>query len=84
MENYKKQRNKCVFLNKKAKRDAMKNVNVKGIDNAKNFWKTYKPYLSHNQIIDDKIILLEEDEIVSDDLKNYFFVNYFSFLFFFF
>ena len=47
----------------------MKNVNAKGIENAKEFWKTYKPYLSHNQIIDDKIILLEEDKIVSDDLK---------------
>ena len=35
-ENYKKQRNKCVFLNKKSKKDAMKNIDVKGIQNAKN------------------------------------------------
>ena len=67
IKNYKKQRNKCVFLNKEARKNSMKNVDVRGIRNTKNFWKTYKPYLSHNQVIDDKIILVEKNKIISDD-----------------
>ena len=64
---YKKQRNVCVYLNKKAKQEAMKNINVKRIENARSFWNTYKPYLSKKYTTDEKIILVEEDKIVSDD-----------------
>ena len=64
---YKKQRNVCVYLNKKAKQEAMKNINVKRIENARSFWNTYKPYLSKKYTTDEKIILVEGDKIVSND-----------------
>ena len=38
------------------------------IDNKK-FWKTVKPFLSDKTMVDDKITLLENDEIITDDLK---------------
>ena len=38
------------------------------IDNKK-FWKTVKPFLSDKTMVDDKITLVENDEIITDDLK---------------
>ena len=38
------------------------------IDNKK-FWKTVKPFLSDKTMVGDKITLVENDEIITDDLK---------------
>ena len=67
IKNYKRQRNKCVFLNRKRKREAYANLNVKTIDNSKKFFDTYKPLLSHKETVSDKIILVEDETILSDD-----------------
>ena len=64
---YKKQRNICVYLNKKAKRDAVKNNDIKRVEDAKTFWKIYKPFLSKSNVSDDKVILVEDEEIISND-----------------
>ena len=67
IQKYKRQRNKCVFLNRKRKKNAYASLNIKSIDNSKKLWKTFKPLLSHNENTSDKIILVENDEILSDD-----------------
>ena len=77
---YKKQRNICVYLNKKSKREAMAKINVERIENSKTFWKVYKPFLSKKFTSDDKIILIENENVISDDCEianvfNYYFTN---------
>ena len=56
---YKKQRNICVHLNRKSKREAMSKINVNRVENARTFWKVYKPFLSKKFTSDDNIILVE-------------------------
>ena len=80
IQRYKKQRNVCVYLNKKAKRESMKAVDAKKVEDAKSFWKIYKPLLSKTCVTDDKIILVENNEVINDDAKiakvfNDFFTN---------
>ena len=58
---YKKQRNYCVSLLRKTKTQHYSNLDEKNVTDNKAFWKTVKPFLS------DKIILIEENEIVSND-----------------
>ena len=60
---YKQQRKVCVHLNKKAKREAVRSIDVKKVENAKSFWKIYKPLLSKACVTDDKIILVENDKL---------------------
>ena len=67
LQNHKKQRNKCVFLNRKTKREAYANLNVKTIDNSKKFFDTFKPLLSHKESNSDKIILVDNEKVVSND-----------------
>ena len=45
-ELFRKQRNKCVSLLPKSKKDYFKNLNEKNITDNKRFWKTVKPFLS--------------------------------------
>ena len=66
---YKKQRNICVHLNRKSKREAMSKINVNRVENARTFWKVYKPFLSKKFTSDDKIILVEKEKIISDDCE---------------
>ena len=54
IQKYKKQRNLCVYLNKKAKRESVKAIDAKKVDNAKSFWKIYKPLLSKTCVTDIK------------------------------
>ena len=42
--NYKKQRNFCVTLLRRTKKDYFQNLNVKDLSDNKEFWKTIKPY----------------------------------------
>ena len=80
-EKYKAQRNKCVKLNKLAKKQYYLNLDTKTIVNAKKFWTTFKPLLSHKfNPGGEKIILVENDNIISDEgelssLYNNFFIN---------
>ena len=43
---YTKQRNYCVSLLRKSKREYYSNLDVKNITDNKTFWKTVKPFLS--------------------------------------
>ena len=79
-ETYRKLRNDCVKLTKKVKREYFQKLDINYIKDNKMFWKTIKPLFSNKGSKSTKIILVENDEIVSDDKKtgeimNEYFVN---------
>ena len=64
---YKKQRNLCVKLRKKAKRTFYNTLDIKKISDNKTFWKTIKPNFTEKTIKDQKITLVENDSVISED-----------------
>ena len=77
---FKKQRNKCVKILRKAKVDYYGNLDLKNISDNRKFWKTVKPLFSDKIQTLGSITLLEGDELVSEDKKvaeilNDYFVN---------
>ena len=62
---YKRQRNYCFKLLKRSKMDSCNNVNVKKVTNNKHFWKTIKPNFTDEILKDEKIILVEDDKVVT-------------------
>ena len=69
-ENYRKLRNECLKLTKKAKKDYFHNLNINDINDSKKFWKTVKPFFTSKGIKGSgKIILVEKEEIISDNGK---------------
>ena len=82
---YKKQRNYCVNLLKREKKLYFSSLNIDSISNSKKFWKTIKPYFSEKTIINKKIILVDEENIISNDgqvadIMNDYFSNVVSYL----
>ena len=67
---YDKQRNFCVSLLRKAKKDYYGNLNEKDAIYNKNFWKTVKPLFSDKVKPSEKITLLHEDKIITTDDEN--------------
>ena len=77
---YTEQRNFCVSLLRKTKTKHYANLNHKDIADNKQFWKRIKPLLSDKSKSNEKIILVEANEIISEDkdnaeLLNSFFAN---------
>ena len=77
---YKWQRNFCVNLLRKTKRNFFKNVNEKKISDNRTFWKEIKPYFNDKGGMSSKIKLVERDKIIHKDKKiaetiNKYFVN---------
>ena len=68
MEAYKKQRNYCISLLRKAKKDYYEKLHVETIDNKK-FWKHVKPFFSDKTPPNSKITLIEANEIISDSTE---------------
>ena len=66
---YTKQRNFCVSLLRKVKREYFANINEKNIIDNRKFWQTVKPFLSEKNKSKEKITLIKNDEIISDDLE---------------
>ena len=62
---YKRQRNYCVELLKKSKKDFYDNLNVKKVADNKDFWKTIKPNFTNKILKDEKIILVEDDKVIT-------------------
>ena len=62
--NYKKQRNFCVKLLRQTKEKFFSDINVKSISDNKKFWKTIKPFFSNKGLNTNKMILVEDNEIV--------------------
>ena len=64
---YKKQRNICVKLLRKTKKDLFNNLDVKRVTDNKQFWKTVKPCLTDKTLKDERITLIENEKVVSDE-----------------
>ena len=64
---YKKQRNLCVTLLRKAKKQYFSNLEPKVITDNKKFWKSVKPLFSDKITVTKIIILIENGEVLSSD-----------------
>ena len=78
---YSKQRKYCVSLLRKTKKQYYWDLNEKNVLDNKKFWKTVKPFLSDKCPLNEKIITVENDEIISNDKEvaevlNTFFLTY--------
>ena len=58
---YVKQRNYCVPLLRKIKKDSYANLDVKDIVDSKQFWRTVKPLFSDKTQANEKITLVEDE-----------------------
>ena len=64
---YKKQRNICVKLLRKTKKDFFINLDVELLTENKHFWKTVKPCLTDKTLKGERITLIENEKVVSDE-----------------
>ena len=64
---YKRQRNLCVKLLRKSKKDFYNNLSVKRITNNRKFWQTIKPNFTDKTFRDKRITLVEGDKVISDE-----------------
>ena len=67
--NYPKQRNLCVILLRKSKREFYGNLNEKKLCDNKKFWGVDKPVLSNKVVSNEQITLLEQNNNVENDKK---------------
>ena len=70
--NYNKQRNFSLPLIRKEKTKQFANLNIKEVTDSKNFWKTIKPCFSGKSENSEKIVLIENDEILLKMAKLHF------------
>ena len=78
--NYVKQRNHCVSLLRKTRREYYSNLDEKKICDNKTFWKIVKPMLSKKIKCSKRITLIENDQIIKTEkgtakVLNTFFLN---------
>ena len=66
---YKKQRNYCVSLLRKTKKEFYENLNPRLIADNKTFWKQVKPFFSVKTSMNRNITLLDGDKIISSPEK---------------
>ena len=66
---YNKQRNSSVSLLRKEKKKHFANLNEKDITDNKKFWQTIKHFLSEKTKSREKITLIENKNLVSDDAE---------------
>ena len=79
-EEYKKQRNLCVSLLKKDKKDHFANLDAKSVTDNKKLWQTVKPLFSNKVKAKTVIKLVENDVMIEDgseiaNIFNEYFVN---------
>ena len=67
---YVKQCNYCVSLLRKTKKDYYANLNVKDIVNNKQFWRAVKPLFSDKTKSNEKITLVEDETVTTQDEQN--------------
>ena len=64
---FRRQRNFCVKLSRKAKRDFYNQLDISKVTDNKKFWKTVKPFISDKSSSKSRITLIEEGKIVSNE-----------------
>ena len=78
-EAYKKQRNLCVSLLCQNKKDYFETLDIKSVTDNKLFWKTVAPLFSSKSKASNKIILSENEKLITNDQKSAeVFNNYFN------
>ena len=78
--NYKRQRNRCLSILCKTKKEYFNSLNIKQVSDNKPFWKSVKPFFSDKGSNSSKITLVEENNIISDEeeianIMNNYFIN---------
>ena len=66
---YNQQRNFCLSLVRKAKKDYYNNLDHKKVTDNKSFWRTVKPLFSDKNSSFSKITLIENELLLNDDEK---------------
>ena len=65
---YNAQRNQCVSLARKAKKKTnFDNLDLRNVPDNKNLWKIVKPLFADQGMNHDKLVLVENDEIISEN-----------------
>ena len=78
-EAYKRQRNKCVKMLRKAKFNYYKDLDLNNLTDNRKFWKAVKPVFTDKVQVSQSITLIEKGEMVTNDLKiAEIFNNYFA------
>ena len=67
LQRYRKQRNLIVKINRRMKKAYFKNLDLKDVTKSKQFWKTLKPMFSDSSVVSEKIVFIENDEVIRDD-----------------
>ena len=65
----KKHKNYCNRLYKRERRNYYSNLNLNNITDNKKFWNTVKPFFTDKGGVRDKIVLVEDDNIISEDIE---------------
>ena len=71
--------NYCVSLLRKTKKEYYANLNVKDIVNNKQFWRAVKPLFSDKTKSNEKITLVEDETVTTQDEQNADLLNIFFF-----
>ena len=64
---FRRQRDFCVKLSRKVKRDFYNQLDISEVTDNKKFWKTVKPFISDKSSSKSRITLIEEGKIMSND-----------------
>ena len=77
---FKTQRNYCGNLLRKSKKQYFSNINISDVTDNKSFWKYVKSYFSNKGSNSNKITLVENDALITNDrviskTMNKFFIN---------
>ena len=67
---YRKQRNICLKLLRSAKKDYYNNLNISHVTDNKKFWKTVKPVFSNKPRQSKRIVLVDNDDIISNEAES--------------
>ena len=78
--NYKRQRNRCLSILRKTKKEYFNSLNIKQVSDNKLFWKSVERFFSDKAFNSSKITLAEENNIISDEeeianIMNNYFIN---------
>ena len=66
---FRKQRSSCVKLFRREKRNYYNNLDISLVTENKKFWNTVKPFFSEKLQSSNKIVLIEDETIISNDVE---------------
>ena len=65
--NYAKQRNFCVNLLRKTKKDYFHNLSIRDLSDNRKFWKTIEPHFTNKRLTSNKLLFKEKGNLVSNE-----------------